>query len=423
MLFAEFCIFANMSAEIIRFQGKSIKRALKYRRIVILSGARQTGKTTLAKQISGKDIDYCTLDDTDMLKIATEDPKGFLKNSHAKTMVIDEIQKAPKLIPEIKMLADKSNRNGQFLLTGSANLQTLPGVTESLAGRVKNIRLRPLTMSEISSSKPVFLEKAFNKNFPLKIEGFGKNEIAEIAFRGGYPEAVRLKRNAEQREWHKDYLRTLLEHDLRDIANIRRQNTLNELLGILASWSAKFMDAAAIGSNLSLNKATLESYINALVSLYLFEQVPPYLKTDYDRVGRKGKIFATDTGLMASILGWNKKEVLLNHDRSGKLIETFIFQEIAALADLKSDYSLCQYRDRENREIDFIIEREDGALLGIEAKAGHNVSKEDFKHLEWFEKNIVKGKNDFIGIVLYSGDRTIHFSKNMLAVPTAALWG
>jgi predicted AAA+ superfamily ATPase len=412
-----------MNTEITRFREKSIKQALENRRIVILSGARQTGKTTLARQIAGKSIDYCTLDDTDMLKIALEDPKGFFKNSTAKTMIVDEIQKAPELIPEIKMLADKSNRNGQFLLTGSANLQTLPGVTESLAGRVKKIRLRPLTMSEIFSSKPVFLEKAFNGNFPLKIEGFGKNEITEIAFRGGYPEVIRLKKSAEQREWHKDYLQTLLEHDLRDIANIRRQKALSELLDILASWSAKFMDATAIGSSLSLNKLTLESYINALVSLYLFEQIPPYLKTDYDRVGRRAKFYATDTGLMASILGWNKKEVLLNHDRSGKLIETFVFQEIAALVDLHSEYSLCQYRDRENREIDFLVEREDGALLGIEAKAGHNVSKEDFKHLEWFEKNIVKGENSFVGIVLYSGDRTIHFSKNMLAAPTAALWG
>jgi len=407
--------------EIIRFQEKNVKLALKLRRIVILSGARQTGKTTLMRQIAGKKMDYRSLDDVDFLTIATEDPKGFVKNSLAKTMAIDEIQKAPKLIPEIKMLVDKNNRNGQFLLTGSANLQTLPSVTESLAGRVKNIRLRPLIMSEISSSKPLFLEKAFNKNFPLKIEGFGKSEILEIAFRGGYPEVVRLKKITEQREWHKDYLKTLLEHDLRDIINIRRQNALKELLGILASWSAKYIDISAIGSGLSLNKHTLESYINALVSLYLFEHIPPWLRTDYDRVGRRPKFYATDTGLMASILGWNMKEVLQNHDRSGKLIETFIFQEIAALVDLEGA-SLYQYRDRENREIDFIIEREDGALLGIEVKAGHNVSREDFKHLEWFSKNILKDKNSFIGIVLYSGDRTIHFSENMLAVPTAALW-
>jgi len=407
--------------EITRFQEKNIKLGLKLRRIVILSGARQTGKTTLMRQIAGKTMDYRSLDDVDFLTIATEDPKGFVKNSQAKTMAIDEIQKAPKLIPEIKMLVDKNNRNGQFLLTGSANLQTLPSVTESLAGRVKNIRLRPLIMSEISSSKPLFLEKAFNKNFPLKIEGFGKSEILEIAFRGGYPEAVRLKKITEQREWYKDYLKTLLEHDLRDIANIRRQNALKELLGILASWSAKYIDVSAIGSSLSLNKHTLESYINALVSLYLFEHVSPWLKTDYDRVGRRTKLYATDTGLMASILGWNIKEVLQNHDRSGKLVETFIFQEIAAHVDLEGS-SLYQYRDRENREIDFIVEREDGALLGIEVKAGHNVSREDFKHLEWFSKNILKGKNNFLGIVLYSGDRTIHFSENMLAVPTAALW-
>ena len=410
-----------MSEKYPRWITKSLENALDNRRVVVVSGARQTGKTTLTEQIKAPGFEFRTLDDTDLLDLALTDPKGFVKTS-AKTLVIDEIQKAPKLIPEIKMIVDKDNRNGQFLLTGSVNLQTMPSVTESLAGRVKNIRLRPLTAGEILKAEPKFLERAFNADFPSIISGYDKRVIFDLAFCGGYPEAVRIKDFNERREWHKDYLKTLIEHDLIDIANIRRKDALEELLPILARWSAKFMDMNAIGASLSLTKATLDSYVNWLLSLFIFEKVSPWLKTDYERVGKKPKLYATDTGLMTSVLNWRTDNVMLNVDQSGKLMETFVFQELAAQVDLESRYSLYQYRDREKREIDFIVECDDGAILGIEVKAGHNVSRADFTPQEWFRENMVKGKKKYTGIVLYSGDRTIMYSDNFLAVPIAALW-
>jgi len=410
-----------MSEKYSRWLANRLDNALDNRRVVIVSGARQTGKTTLTEQLKAPGFELRTLDDTDFLELALSDPKGFVKTS-AKTLVIDEIQKAPRLISEIKMIVDKDNRNGQFLLTGSVNLQTKPDVTESLAGRVKNIRLRPLTVGEILKTKPKFLEKAFNADFQTFIRGYDKQHIFDLAFRGGYPEAIRIKNTNERREWHKDYVKTLIDYDLADIANVRRKDALEELLPVLAAWSAKFMDMSAIGSSLSLTKATLDSYVNWLLSLYIFDKVTPWLKTDYERVGKKSKLYAADTGLMTSILGWQIDKVMLDVDRSGKLMETFVFQELAAQVDLESRYSLSQYRDREKREVDFIIERDDGALLGIEVKAGHNVSRNDFAPQEWFRDNIIKNKKPYTGIVLYSGDRTIKYSDNLLAVPTAALW-
>jgi len=287
---------------------------------------------------------------------------------------------------------------------------------------VKNIRLRPLTIGETLKTKPIFLERAFNADFPSYISGYDKRAIFELAFRGAYPEAIRIKKNNERREWYKDYLKTLIEYDLKDIANIRRKDALEEMLTILAAWSAKFMDMSAIGSSLSLAKATIDSYVNWLLSLYIFDKVPPWLKTDYERVGRKPKFYAADTGLMTSILNWRIDEVMLDIDRSGKLMETFVFQELAAQIDLESKYSLYQYRDREKHEIDFVVERDDGILLGIEVKAGHNVSFADFAPQKWFRNNIIKKKKPYIGIVLYSGDRSIKYSDNLLAVPIAALW-
>jgi predicted AAA+ superfamily ATPase len=410
-----------MLKEFKRWQIDSIKEAMKLRRVVVVSGARQTGKTTLTKQVINEKGIYRSLDDTDMLKFALSDPKGFIINNSG-TMVIDEIQKAPKLIPEIKQVVDKNNRPGQFLLTGSANILTLPTISDSLAGRVKHIRLRPLTAGEIMGKKPSFLKRAFGKDFPEKITGYNKADIIDLAFRGGYPEAAAINNLKHRKDWHTDYLNTIIERDLKDVANIHRQDTLKSLFGILASWSAKFMELTQITTALSVNKITLDSYINTLVLMFMFEKVPPWLKTDYERIGKRPKFYATDTGIMTSVLSWNPKDVFINNDRSGKLIETFVFQELAALIDLENKYYLFQYRDRVDREIDFLVEREDGALLGIEVKAGHNVSIDDFKAQKWFFKNIVKNKKSYTGIVIYSGDRTIHFEENLLAVPIAALW-
>jgi predicted AAA+ superfamily ATPase len=408
-------------SEYTRWRAESVKDALKTRRVIIISGARQTGKTTLAKQLLNKNSTFRPLDKKLYLDAAKDDPAGFVKQDSG-TMIIDEIQKAKELIPEIKYVVDNDNRPGQYLLTGSANINSLPEVSESMAGRIKNIRLRPLTTGEIHRKTPKFLEEAFAGDFKGRIKGYDKKAIFNLAFRGGFPEAVQLKTQKAAREWHKDYIDTLLKKDLQNVAHINRQDALKELIGILASWSGKFMDIKQICSMLGLSKPTVVSYINALEALFLFDRVAPWIKTDYDRVGRSHKIYTADTGFMASILGWQQDEVMLNVDRSGKLMESFVYQELAAQVDLDSQYSLYQYRDREKREIDFIIEREDGAVLAVEVKAGHNVSKDDFKHQIWFRDNLVKNRKSYRAIVLYSGEETLSFGNNLLAVPIAELW-
>jgi len=194
-----------MSEEYLRWQVEGIRTALGSRRVIVLSGARQTGKTTLLNQVHTKDDILMSLDDDILLKSAKDDPKGFVKHS-ARTMFIDEIQKAPNLIPEIKLVVDRNKRPGQYLITGSANIQTLPTISDSMAGRNRRIRLRPLTVGEILNRKPQFLKRAFAMNFKRKITGYGKEEIFDLAFRGGYPEAIRLKNQKKRKEWYRDYI-------------------------------------------------------------------------------------------------------------------------------------------------------------------------------------------------------------------------
>jgi len=231
-----------------------------------------------------------------------------------------------------------------------------------------------------------------------------------------------LLQDRGRKRWHTDYVNAILERDLKEITRIHRKNAMRELVHTLAAWSGKFMDLSAIGSGLSIRRPTIESYINALETLYLVERVYPWTKTDYDRVGKQSKLFMVDSGLMASLLGWKMNQVRLDSDRSGKLIETFAFNEIMAQVDAGDGrYELFHYRDREKREIDFLIEREDNALLGIEIKAGSAVKKKDFNHMRWFRKNLRKNQT-FIGIILYTGEFPASFGNNLWAVPFGLLW-
>lgn len=405
--------------EYIRWAKTLVEKALSTRRVVIISGERQAGKTTLTKQALPKDAVYRTLDDTMLLSIAKTSPADFVKHK-AKTMVIDEIQKVPDLLPEIKKVVDENNRCGQFMLTGSADVMSLPEVNESLAGRVKNIRLRTLCEGEINGTKPNFINKALNKNFPSQIQECNKDNILELALRGGYPEVVRLAKK-DRKEWHKDYLNTLITRDLKNIANIRRVDILKKIMEILAAWSSKYINISDICSSLQVSKNTFVEYISLIEHLYLCQTIPAWTKTDYDKVGKKDKIYMCDTGLMANILNWHYDDVVLNSDRYGKLIETFAFKELISLVDLNLEYSLYQYRDRNKREIDFIIETENNELLAIEIKGGSKVIKDNFKHIEWFRDNLVKEKK-FIGIILYTGKDTISFGKDLFVVPMASLW-
>lgn len=406
-----------------RWQAKKIKQTLKTRRVLLLIGPRQSGKTTLAKNLTNKKIIYRTLDDTTLLNAALDDPESFVRHGDD-LMIIDEIQRAPLLLQAIKQNVDENEKPGRFLLTGSTHIQSLPSVKESLAGRITKIRLRPLTLGEIYGKQPSFIKKIFDGNFNSNFQQkrMYKDTYIKHAFNGGYPEPLRLKKYKDKKKWYKDYLEALIERDLIDISQIKRKDSLSKLVTILAAWSSKFMVISDIGKTLSISRATIQTYINALESLCLVERIKPWHKTDYDRVSKQEKIFMTDTGLMASLLNWQQEEVLLNSDKSGKLFETFIFHQLVSILEAQSEeYELYHYRDGEKREIDFIIKNEKGSILGIDVKAGSTVSKSSFKHLKWFGLNISK-KSSFTGIILYTGQHVVSFGKNMWAIPISALW-
>jgi len=402
-----------------RWQENNILNALKSRRIVIISGSRQCGKTTAAKEILTNEHIYRTLDDATLLKSAQNDAEGFVKLKKG-TMVIDEIQRVPELITAIKKAVDENTRYGQYLITGSVNIQNLPTVKESLAGRVKKIRLRPFTQGEIIEKTPLFIERLKNKDF-IESNEYDKENILNLIFKGGFPEPVLHNSKKERKSWYRDYIDTLIEHDLSDISNIRRHDCLKELLVILSAYSSKFIDKSDITSALGISNQTLDSYITVLENTYLVDRLHPWIKTDYERVKKQDKIFLTDTGLMSTLLNWKKEDVFLDADKSGKIFETYAYNQIIAQIETnEEELSLYHYRDREKREIDFVLETED-EIFGIEIKAGSTVKKEHFNHMKWFKNNLVKNKK-FTGIVLYTGENAVPFGEGFFAVPFNNLW-
>lgn len=421
---------------ITRWKTPGVLEALQTRRVVILAGARQCGKTTLAKALNQpQGVIYRTLDDVGLQSAARADPHGFVAHGDG-LMVIDEIQRAPALLQAIKKEVDENPAPGRFLLTGSTNIQSSPGVTESLAGRVAHQRLRPFAAGEMARVAPAFLARSVREDWAGLASNFtavpgvvapaslsGKDAVLMQAMRGGYPEVQALSDKGVRR-WHLDYLEALMARDLQDIAHVRRKDSMAKLLEVLAAWSCKLMDVSAIGGQLALARPTLESYINALESLFLVERVRPWAKTDYDRVSKQDKLVMTDTGLVASLLRWQFDKVRLNADQSGKLVEGFVFTQLAAQLDAQDEtHSLTHYRDREQREIDFVVETPDGMTVGIEVKAGSAVGADSFKHLVWFRERMLHNNAPFVGLVLYTGEHVLRFGEHLWAVPMHVLWG
>jgi predicted AAA+ superfamily ATPase len=403
-----------------RWQQENIEEALKSRRVVLLNGPRQCGKTTLVKELVSSKVEYRTLDDSLLRSAASNDPDNFIQHKFS-TLIIDEVQRVPDLLIAIKKAVDEDTRPGQYLLTGSANIYSIPTVKESLAGRISKMRLRTLTQGEIRGAKPGFLHHAFEQDFNYNFKPASKGELLQMAACGGFPEALKL--NDKQRYlWHQDYLSVLMDRDLREIAHIQKYDVLKRLVEILAAWSSKYLDISAIGSGLGVKWETLQSYINALEALYLVDRVSPWRNTDYDRVGKKPKIFMNDCGLMFSLLSLNLDRLAYNDDATGKLMETFVFNELAAQIEAHpAMYELFHYRDRDQREIDFLIVQEGRSILAVEVKSSSLVTGNDFKHISWFQEHMAK-KNPFSGIVLYTGDSVLSFGKNLWAVPLSMLW-
>ena len=403
-----------------RWQLDTLQRLRNEFRVLLLVGAKQTGKTILTQELVTPNVDFVTLNDQAIQKSAIIDPVGFVQHDQD-MLIIDEIQRVPKLIMGVKLAVDTNTRPGQYLLTGSANLHIFPYVEESLADRTVMRRLRSLTQGEVTGTTPDFISRCFDQDFKQNYEAYGRDEIIKIGLRGGFAEVIGKSDQARSR-WYHNYASTFLARELQGLTDIRRHQMMQDLLVICAAWSAKYPDIQKISKKLHAKPDTVRDYLCYLEMLFMIDQLPPWSKSDCSKIGRRKKLFMADSGLMASLLGLKLNRARTHPDAVGKLVETLVYHELAAQVDLQPEvYSMSHYRDHDNREIDFLIEENGGRILGIEVKAGGNFSQDDFKHLRWFQNNLAEDR-PFTGVVLHTGSAAGSMGGGMWAVPIGAMW-
>ncbi len=413
-----------------------LKNALADTPVVLLTGARQTGKTTLARDLAfapeafpGR---YVTLDDLEVLSAAKADPAGFLATlaTSGEPVIVDEVQHAPELLPAIKASVDRDRRPGRFLLTGSANVLVLPKVSESLAGRVEVMTLWPLSQAELAGKASSFVDFLFS-DAPLaslspRSEAMDRADIVARVLAGGYPEALTRSTNRRQ-DWYSSYLTTILQRDVRDLANIEGLTQMPRLMSLLATRSASLLNLADLSRTLPLPYTTLQRYMALLEAIYLVKLLPAWSNNLGTRLLKTPKILLTDTGLAGYLMGVSESRVVENPSLLGGLLENFVALELMKDATWSETHpSFYHWHTAQREEVDILLESRDGRLVGVEVKASTSVSSSDFRGLRTLQASVsgsasVGGKFHR-GILLYTGQHVLPFGEGLFAVPLSALW-
>lgn len=387
---------------------------------VLINGPRQSGKTTLARQC-GEDMPYLSLDDATRLAAARADPQGFIRQIDR--AIIDEIQRAPELLLAIKLSIDNDRRPGRFLLTGSANVMSLPTIADSLAGRIEVHALLPLSNAEIAGREPDFLERALLQDWPAKrsveVPGVG-DALVEHVLAGGYPEMRSRATPRRRQAWAQAYLSTLVERDIQDVARIDEATRIPQLMAILAMMSGQLLNLSQVGGRLGLNAHTAEKYIGVLEKLFLVRRLPAWRRNELTRLVKTPKLHFLDAGLLAALIRANAERLRTDRARFGPILESWVFGELLKLISLtENQWFLAHYRDKDQVEVDFVLESPLRAILGIEVKAAATVTASDFKGLRRLRD--LCGKAFVSGIVLYDGTDALPFGDGMWAVPLGRL--
>ena len=400
---------------------RAINSAMADTPVVLLNGARQTGKTTLARAIAEKTgAEYFTLDDAATLALAASDPVGFIRNLPG-PVVLDEIQKAPDLFPAIKVSVDKNRRPGRFLLTGSANVLTLPRLSESLAGRMEVIPLFPFSTGELAGTRERFVTRLFDGTIAKTKFTATTQDLAARLPRGGYPEAV--QRTAEDRRsaWFASYISTILQRDVRDLARVDALHQLPNLLKLLATRTAGLANLADVSRDAGLPHTTLTRYLALLETVFLVHRLPAWSPNMGKRLVKAPKLHLVDTGLACHLIGANTRRLRDDRALLGRMLETFVVGELRKqLSWVAPHASLYHFRTAGGSEVDVVLEQTDGSVAGVEVKGSATVTASDFVALQALRDQL--GKRFRAGIVLYLGDRVIPFGEKLWLVPVPALW-
>ena len=388
--------------------------------VVLIHGPRQCGKTTLARTLEKKKYTYFSFDDDVTLSAARSDPVRFAEDLPERT-ILDEVQRVPGLFTALKSIVDRDRKPGRFLLTGSANVLLVPRLADSLAGRMKILRLYPLAQTELPGRASGFIDVLFNQGFKAGSKmRLGKSLIERIVA-GGYPAALSRSTQNRRSAWYRDYITTLIQRDVRDLARISALDTLPRLLALVAGQTSRLLNVSELSAPFQLSRPTIRDYVTLLTNIFLLEELPSWHSNRMSRLIKTPKLHIGDTGLACALL---KMDVgVLNDDRVllGQLLETFVFQELRRQASWQEEpIAFYHFRDKDGAEVDVVLERDGRSIAGVEIKAAATVSSADFRGLRRLKQ--VSGKRFKAGVVLYDGKSIATFGEGLYAVPVRCLW-
>lgn len=362
------------------------------RKVILLTGARQVGKSTFVKNIKENDREYITLDDMLIRDLAKTDPKLFLM-SHPGKVIIDEVQYAPELFPYIKMEVDNSNEKGRFWLTGSQRFPLMNNVSESLAGRISIVEMSSLSYDEKENIKV----KEFNPSNIKNTNVINPNEIFKNIFNGGMPEYIANK--LDRNQYFEDYVQTYLERDVRQLSQVGDLNRFRRFMVAVASRTGEVLNYSSLAEDADIDATTAKRWLSILEASDIIYLLQPYSNNMLNRTIKNPKIIFLDTGLCAYLCGWSSVETLENAATSGQFLETFVISEIIKnMRNIKRtlNYNIFYYRDRDQKEIDLVFEL-DNVIYPFEIKKTSNPNKSmlnNFKILE--NKNITIGNGGLL---------------------------
>ncbi|MBM2618202.1 ATP-binding protein [Actinoplanes sp. LDG1-06] len=395
--------------------------ALTDTRVVLISGARQAGKSTLVKVVAGDRLaDRRDLDREADRAAAIADPEGFVDSPQL--LVIDEIQRVPQLLLAIKVAVDGDPRPGRYLLTGSSQLYGMVAAPDALPGRMETVELWPFSQGEIDGAPDGFVDAIFTLGPALRHQSsVTRADYAARIVRGGLPEAT-VRNDARRRQRFFDsYVQALIDRDVRQLSDIQHKGELRKLVRLLAARSATVIGANSLESALGLSRPTIARYLQALEEIFLVKRIPGWSRNLGTRATAAPKLVFVDSGLAANELDVDAHALLRPGAQFGPLLESFVLSELSRqLTWSEQAVEIFHYRDHSKFEVDAVLENRAGQVVGVEVKAASTVRSDDFRGLRRLADRL---GDDFIaGVVLHTGDSTLPFGDRMRAMPVSALW-
>ena len=400
------------------------EESLRGFRVTVINGPRQSGKTTLAKQLVEGGGSYWSLDDESVRAAARLDPHGFVEQGSS-PMAIDEVQRGGNdVVLAVKSTVDRRNDRGQFVLAGSTRFLTVPQLSESLAGRAEILDLWPLSQGELSGVRETFLDTLLADPEQLphrRFERIDRRVLFERLVRGGYPELIEAS-PAQAARWYRNYVRTVVERDIVEASAISQADELPMLLRLLAANTSGEMVTARLAGDARMSADTVARYIGLLELVGFVVRIRAWTPSLTSREKRHPKVVITDTGLACGLLGRNAEGLSgVTSPLTGPLLESFVTMELFKQRGWSHvQPTIRHWRDRNGAEVDLIIENESGGIAGVEVKASSTVSTADVKHLQGLRSNL--GANFIAGVVLYLGDRVVPLGDRIWALPVPVLW-